>query len=71
MDTLYDDLIGVNKLDDYNKNLLYDYNSYSSSVDTDSTYMYTPYFSLYPETEEEKHFRSRAEKPSCGLFAFC
>ena len=29
MDTLYDGPTGLNKIDDYNKNLLYDYNSYS------------------------------------------
>ena len=71
MDTLYNGPIGLNKTDDSNKNLLYDYNSYFSSVYTDPADMYTPYVPLFTETEEEKNFRSHAEKPFCGLFTFC
>ena len=71
MDTLYDGPIGLNKINDYNRNFLYDYNSYFSSVYTDPADMYTPYVPLFTETEEEKNFRSHAEKPFCGLFAFC
>ena len=53
MDTLYDGPIGLNKIDDYNKNLLYDYNSYSQSVYTDPADMCIPYVSLFTETEEK------------------
>ena len=70
MDTLYDSPIGLNKIDDYNKNLLYDYNDYFSRVYTDPADMCTSYVPLFTETEE-KSFRSHAEKPFCGLFAFC
>ena len=51
MDILYDGPINGNKIDDYNKNLFYDYNRYSSSVYTDPGDMFTPYFPLFPETE--------------------
>ena len=67
MDMLYDNTFGSNKIGDHQNNLLSDYD-YSSAPYTGTEGTFTPYVSIFPDSEDEADHRRQANAPYDDTF---
>ena len=68
MDTLYDNTFSSNKIDDHQNNQLSDYD-YSSAAYIGTEGMFTPYVSIFSDSEDEAVHRRQTNPPSDGMFS--